>query len=205
MRILVACEHSGTVKSAFAEKGHDVTSCDLKPCEIDPSTHHEGDVTPLLDQDWDMIIAHPECTYMTNSGVCWLYRDCKATTVSERWELLNEATEFFSLFLNHKCPRICIENPIMHKHAKKRITNYVEPAQIIQPWHHGSPHFKATCLWLKGLTPLQDSNRLIPPKKGTEEYKDWSKLHLLPPGPKRAEQRSRTFPEIAQSMVKQWG
>lgn len=205
MKILIACEHSGTVKQEFQKKGHDVTSCDLKPCEVDSSTHHQGDVIPLLDQDWDMIIAHPTCTYLTNSGVSWLYKDSKTMTKEQRWKELDDAAEFFSLFLNAKCPKICVENPVMHKHAKSRIKNFFPASQVVQPWHHGEPFFKGTCLWLKGIPLLEDTNRLTPPKYGTEDYKKWSKLHLLPPGPKRAETRSRTFLGIAQAMANQWG
>ena len=109
MKVLVACEYSGTVRDAFIKLGHDAMSCDLLPTDV-PGQHYQGDVREILDNDWDLIIAHPTCTYLANSGVCHLHKD------ESRWDKLYEAAEFFKLFLNHSCEKICIENgmPLPH-------------------------------------------------------------------------------------------
>jgi hypothetical protein len=120
-----------------------------------------------------------------------------------RWRELERACAFFNMIRNRKCKRICIENPIPHRYAVALIgANY---DQLIQPWHFGEPYFKATCFWLKNLPPLVDTNRLTPPAKGTDEHKAWSMVHRASPGPKRSQQRSRTFQGIAEAMAEQWG
>ena len=112
MKVLVACEYSGVVRNAFAKRGHEVLSCDLLPTDKTPignSSHHQGDVRSLLNEDWDMIIAHPPCIYLPNAGISWLYKD------EARWGELDKAADFFNLFLNHKCEKVVIENPVPHK------------------------------------------------------------------------------------------
>ena len=186
MNVLVACEYSGTVRDAFLRAGHNAISCDLLPTES-PGPHHQGDVGPLLVREWDLIIAHPPCTRLTNAGVRWL---------AERnlWAELDEACAFFRLFLNHPCPRIAIENPIPHKHAVERIGRNYD--QRIQPWQFGHGETKAVCLWLKGLPPLVPTNVV----EGRE-----ARVHRMPPGPDRAKERSRFFSGIADAMAAQWG
>ena len=130
MKILIACEYSGRVRDAFAALGHDVMSCDLLPTE-QPGKHYQGDVRDVLYEDWDMMIAHPECTYLTNAGVCHLHKDPK------RWPKLFDAAAFFKELLNAKhIPKRAIENPIMHGYAKTLIGG-VQQTQVIQPWMFG--------------------------------------------------------------------
>jgi hypothetical protein len=195
MKILIACEHSGTVRDAFTAKGHDVTSCDLLPTDK-PGKHYQGNVEDILYQDWDMIIAHPPCTYFTNSGVCWLHKD------PTRWEKLDEAAKFFNLFLDHPCKKVVIENPIPHKYAVERIKGR-KYTQTIQPWQFGHPESKRTCLWIKGLEPLKETNNV------KEEFLKLPKnqaqrLHYLPPSKDRWKIRSTTFQGIADAMAEQW-
>jgi hypothetical protein len=116
MRVLVACEYSGVVRDAFLDRGHYAMSCDLLPCDsLNSGDHYQGDVRDILDYGWDLMIAHPPCTYLTNSGVSWLYRK------PDRWAQLDEGAAFFKMLLDAPIPRKCIENPIMHKHAVERI------------------------------------------------------------------------------------
>ena len=127
MKVLVACEYSGRVRDAFANKGHDAWSCDLLPTDQSNGNHHQGDIKDILYDNWDLIIAHPPCTYFANSGVSWLHRD------SSRWAKLDESADFFNLFLNHSCNKIAIENPVPHKYALERIGGK-KYTQTIQPW-----------------------------------------------------------------------
>lgn len=223
LRVLVACESSGRVRDAFIRAGCMAMSCDLLATES-PGPHYQGDVRDVLDGDWDILIAHPTCTRLTNSGVRWLVKPPKklapwqypAETVSafermgekERlefmWDELHRGAEFYRLFRKARVRKgKAIENPIMHIHARKLILP--GPRQIVQPWWFGDPAFKATGFELEGLPPLVPTNRLTPPKKGTEEYKVWSAVHLASPGPNRWRDRSRTFPGIAEAMAAQWG
>ena len=144
MRILIACEESGVVREAFNKKGHDVWSCDILPTSI-PGQHIQGDVLEILNDDWDMMIAHPPCTYLSNSGVSWLYKQ------EGRWARMRDGAEFFKKLLNAKISKVVVENPIIHKYAKEIIGS--NQTQLIQPWMFGHPEKKATCLWLKGLNP----------------------------------------------------
>ncbi len=192
MKILIACEESGTVRDAFIKKGHNAISVDLLDTSR-PGPHISGDVLPLLEYKWDMIIAHPPCTYLANSGVCHLKGN------KERKEKMWEATKFFLKFLKHDCPKICIENPIPHKYGIGKTYQ-----QIIQPWQFGHTEKKATCLWLKGLPKLVETNNvkeemLLLPKR------EQQRLHYLSPGPNRAKLRSKTFQGIADAMAEQWG
>lgn len=136
MKILVACEYSGRVRDAFIAQGHDAMSCDIMPTDAD-GPHYQGDVMDLINDGWDMMIAHPPCTYLTNAGVTWLHRD------PERWALLDAGAAFFKALLDAPIPRICIENPIMHKYAKERIGG-INQTQVIQPWMFGHMEQKAT-------------------------------------------------------------
>jgi len=139
MRVLVACEESGTVRDAFRKLGHDAWSCDL--IDIDNKHHLQGDVLEYLDWNWDLMIAHPPCTRLCNSGVMWLDK-------RNLWDELKEAWQFFNKLKNAPIERICIENPIPHKYAVEHIGKYT---QLIQPWQFGHGETKATCLWLKNL------------------------------------------------------
>jgi len=204
MKVLIACEFSGTVRDAFRRKGHDAWSCDLLPCEADPTYHIQGNVLDILDDGWDQMIAHPPCTRLTNSGVRWLKAAPSGKTLDQMWEELEEACEFYKALRDAKIPRKAIENPIMHKYARSRIAS-PEKRQIVQPWWFGEKAFKATGFELHGLPELAPTNKLAPPKLGTEEHKKWSKIHRASPGPNRWKDRSRTFPLVAEAMAEQWG
>lgn len=195
MNVLIACEESGTVRDAFIAKGHNAISCDIIPSSKQ-GPHLQVDVLEVINWPmWDLIIAHPPCTYLANSGVCHL-DDMKNI---ERVAKMHEAAVFFNAILNAKCEKICVENPIPHKYGIGKTYT-----QTIQPWQFGHPESKATCLWLKGLPKLKETNNV------KDEYKSLPKnkaqrLHYLPPGPERAKLRSKTFTGIAQAMADQWG
>jgi hypothetical protein len=195
MKILVACEYSGTVRNAFIRRGHDAMSCDLLPTDA-PGPHYQGDVSDILNDGWDLMIAHPPCTYMTNSGVTWLHKD------PTRWAKLDDAAAFFSTLLNAPIPRIAIENPIMHKYAKERIGG-IKQTQVIQPWMFGHMEQKATCLWLKGLPALIPTNN-VKEQMLQLPASERQRLHWLPPSPDRWKIRSATYKGIAEAMAEQW-
>jgi hypothetical protein len=196
MRVLIACEYSGRVRDAFIAKGHDAMSCDLLPTESE-GPHYHGDVFDVIGDGWDLMIAHPPCTYLTNSGVCHLHKK------TDRWPLLFEAGKFFKRLLDASIERIAIENPIMHKYGKQLIGG-AKQSQIIQPWMFGHPEQKATCLWLKGL-PL-----LVPTNDVKQEMlklpdNERQRLHYLPPSEDRWKLRSTTYQGVANAMAEQWG
>lgn len=188
MRILVACEESQTVAKAFRNIGHEAFSCDIKECSGGrPEWHIQGDAIRVLNSDkWDLVIAHPPCTRLANSGVRWLRE-------RNLWADLDEARAFFMKFVEYGDAgnRICIENPIPHKYG--RLPRYT---QIIQPWQFGHGETKATCLWLYGLPQLM-------PTKIVEGRVP--RLTNLPPSPDRAALRSKTYLGIAAAMAQQWG
>jgi hypothetical protein len=185
MRVLIACESSATSREAFKSKGWDAWSCDFLPTDV-PGNHYQCDVREVLYQKWDLIIAHPPCTRLCNSGVQWL----------EKRGLQNEmkqGAEFFKIFLGLGKTPVCIENPIMHKYAVNVIG--CRQTQVIQPWMFGHGETKATCLWLKYLPKLMPTNVV----EGREQ-----RLFNLPPGPDRWKERSKTFLGIANAMADQW-
>lgn len=186
MNVLVACEFSGIVRQAFTDAGHYAMSCDLLDSEL-PGEHYKGDVRDVLGWGWDLMIAHPPCTYLCNSGIAWLTRK------PGRWELMQEAALFFRELLHCDIPMIAVENPIMHRHGLAIIgTKY---SQIVQPYMFGHGESKATCLWLKNLTELKATDNV----PGREQ-----RLHKLSPGPDRWKLRSKTYPGIAKAMAAQW-
>ena len=197
MRVLVACEYSATVRDAFRAKGHDAWSCDLLPTDGNPKWHLIGDVLEIIDDGWDLMIAHPPCTYLTNSGVTWLHRD------PGRWAKLDEGAAFFKALLDAPVKRIAIENPVMHKYAKERIGG-VRQTQTIQPYQFGHLEQKATCLWLKGLMPLRPTTDLKAETKALPDNQR-QRLHYLPPSADRWKLRSTTYKGIAEAMADQWG
>ena len=198
MKVLVACEFSGIVRDAFRARGHDAVSCDLDPTERD-GPHIQGDVIPLLNRGWDLLIAHPPCTYLTNAGVRHLHsvvsRNGKLPQVhgTARFEAMRKAAEFFLAFKNAPIDRICIENPIPHHYATDIVGKY---DQLVQPWMFGHDETKAVCLWLKGLPKLRDTK---------VTYGNTHRVHMMSPGPNRAKERSRFFTGIAAAMATQWG
>lgn len=197
LRVLVACEFSGVVRRAFCARGHDAWSCDLLPAEDRSNRHITGDVREILDDGWDlMMVAHPPCTRLCNSGVRWLHRPPKGRTRAEMWADLRTGAALFSALWNAAIPHIAIENPVMHKHAKALIEGYREFSQSVQPWQFGHGETKRTCFWLRNLPPLVPTEVV----EGRE-----ARVHRMPPGPDRWRERSRFFPGIAAAMADQWG
>lgn len=201
MRVLIACEYSGIVRRAFRARGHEAYSCDLLPADDGASEHFQGDARDLLGLGWDLLIAHPPCTYLSNAGVRWLYQDAKdpaAITGARRWEAMQQAAEFFAALWAAPVPRIAIENPIMHGHARSLLQGLGVPAytQTIQPWQFGHGESKRTCLWLKGLPELQPTE-IVDGRHG----RVWRES----PGKDRWKRRSTTYTGIAAAMADQWG
>ena len=197
MRVLIACEFSGTVRRAFTARGHDAWSCDLLPAEDGSNRHIVGDARDLLNDGWDLLmVAHPPCTRLCNSGVRWLTKAPPGRTLADMWAELETGAALFSAFWNAAIPRIAVENPVMHKHAKALIEGYEPPAQSVQPWQYGHGEVKRTCLWLRGLPVLTPTDVV----KGRE-----ARVHRMPPGPNRGKERSRFFSGIADAMADQWG
>ncbi|MCK5602002.1 hypothetical protein KAR91_09040 [Candidatus Pacearchaeota archaeon] len=195
MKVLVACEYSGTVRDAFIAKGHDAMSCDLLPTDI-PGPHYTGSVFDVIDDDWDLMIAHPPCTYLCNSGVCHLHTD------ESRWEQMEDGARFFKHLLSAPINKIAVENPIMHKYAKAIVGRH--ETQTVQPWWFGHMEKKATCLWLKNLPRLTATDNVL---EETEKLpiNEQQRLHYLPPSGDRWKIRSTTFQGLADAMAEQWG
>lgn len=183
LRVLVACEYSGRVRNAFANRGWDAWSCDLLDSET-PGQHYKGDVRDMLTHQWDLLVAHPPCTHLAVSGA----RHFAAKQASG---VQQEALDFVRWLLNADVPHIALENPVSIISTRIR-----KPSQVIQPWQFGHGETKATCLWLKGLpklTPTQIVDGRQP------------RVHYMPPSPTRWKERSRTYEGIAQAMAEQWG
>ena len=203
-RVLIGCEESQTVCMEFRRLGHEAFSCDLQDCSGGhPEWHIKADVLTVLGDGWDMGIFHPVCRRLTNAGVRWLHVPPKGKTLDEMWDELYEAVDFYQELRDATIEKKAIENPIMHKYASDMLCN--PGRQIVQPWWFGDEAFKATGFELFNLPELEPTNKLIPPKPGTEEHKKWSFIHRMPPGPDREKLRSKTFPGIADAMASQWG
>ena len=182
MRVLVACEYSGRVRDAFLRAGHDAMSCDLLPTEA-PGPHYQGDVRDVIDEGWALMVAHPPCTHLSVSGARYF-------EVKRKDGRQQEAINFFLALARAPIPRIAIENPICIMSSVWR-----KPDQIIQPWQFGHGETKATCLWLKGLPHLRPTDIVA----GRAP-----RVHMMPPGPDRWKERSRTYEGIAKAMAEQW-
>lgn len=221
MRVLVACEFSGVVRDAFRARGHDAYSIDLEPCEADPRWHFQGDVLAFNDlHSWDLLIAHPPCTFLAHSGIRWLYIDGKKSNGRNeaRWMDMRQGCRFFLRLWQLPIKRKAIENPQMHPYAKQILeahmshvslrlnsANALPLTQFVQPHMFGIEEFKRTGFTLDNLPPLIATNQIRVPVYGTEEYKRWSRVHRASPGPDRWKERSRTLPAIADAMADQWG
>lgn len=202
MRVLVACEESQAVCIAFRNAGHEAYSCDILPCSGGhPEWHIQDDVLKHLNDGWDLMIAHPTCTYLANSGVCWLWNK-DGSPNDDRWENMSDGIEFFKRLLNADIPLIAVENPIPHKYANELIGRKYD--QLIQPYQFGHPESKATCLWLNGLPKLQPTNDVKEIWKQLPKS-EAQRIHYMSPGPERAKLRSKTFHGIAAAMAEQWG
>lgn len=190
MKILIACEYSGRVREAFKAKGHDVTSCDLRPTEI-PGKHYQGDVRDILDDDWDMLIGHPYCTFNTLAGIRWMYHPDdthlppderrRHPQYPNRMADFLEGAAFFNTLKNANIPKICLENSQPHGLAMQHIGRYT---QIVQPWMFGDPFTKGAALWLKGLP------KLVPTHTKADYEKITAACHLASPGPDRERSES---------------
>ena len=209
-RVLIACEFSGTVRRAFTALGHDTWSADLLPAEDGSNHHYTGDVRDVLNDGWDMlIVAHPPCTRLCNSGVRWLSVPPPGRTSADMWAELSEGAALFSTLWNAPVPRIAVENPVMHRHAKERIEGYHPPAQSVQPWEYGDWETKRTCLWLRGLPALVPTYATIDAARRAlglpVDAQPVARVHRMAPGAGRAKERSRFFPGVAAAMADQWG
>lgn len=209
-RVLVACEFSGTVRDAFLARGFDAWSCDLLPDERGSNRHIRADIRSVLGDGWDLIVvAHPPCTRLCNSGVRWLTKAPPGKTLDQMWRELDEGAALFSDMWNAPAPHIAVENPVMHRHAKERIKDYEPFAQSVQPWEYGDWEVKRTCLWLRNLPPLARTFSTIAEAAAARglpvEAQPDQRVFRMPPGADRAKERSRFFPGIAAAMAEQWG
>lgn len=196
MRVLVACEYSGTVRDAFIAAGHDAMSCDLLPTDK-PGPHYCGDVRDVIGQGWDLMVCHPPCTYLSVSGMHWTARGLRDPALTE------EALDFVRLLMGAPVQRIALENPVSVISSRIR-----KPDQVVNPYQFGHDASKKTCLWLKGLPLLRPTNFVEPrmvdgkPRWGNQTDTGQNRLS---PGPDRWKVRSTTYAGIAAAMANQWG
>jgi site-specific DNA-cytosine methylase len=205
-KVLIACEYSGVVRDAFTKAGHDATSCDILPTESE-GKHYQGDILDILNDGWDLMIAHPPCQYLTNAGIRWFNEERYGDKARERKKLRAEAFDFFMKLVNAPIPKIAVENPVGWVNSHYRKAN-----QIIHPYYFGDPENKRTCLWLKNLPNLQPTNIVEPKvyayyksgaKKGKPIY--WCDYQGRRKDAERWKIRSTTFQGIADAMANQWG
>ena len=190
MKVLIACEYSGAVRDAFIAQGHDAISCDILPTDA-PGPHYQGDVRDILEDGFDLMVAHPPCTHLAVSGARW-FKDKQIEQA--------EALDFVRLLLAAPIDKIALENPISIISSRIR-----KPNQIIQPWQFGSPESKSTCLWLKNLPNLIPTDILPLPASGRWNNQTPSGQNKLGPSPDRWKERSKTYQGIAEAMAQQWG
>jgi site-specific DNA-cytosine methylase len=202
MRVLVACEYSGTVRDAFTKLGHDAWSCDILPTES-LGNHIQDDILKHLDNNWDLMIAHPPCTYLSNAGIRWFNEEKYGEKAKLRKQLRLEALEFVKKLYYCNIPKICIENPVGYLNH-----NFKKPDQIVQPYFFGDEESKRTCFWFKNLKPLEHT-KLVKPKIYAY-YKTGRKIgkpiyfHEYNSGKDRAKIRSKFWKGIAEAMAAQW-
>jgi site-specific DNA-cytosine methylase len=189
MKVLIACEYSGAVRDAFIAQGHDAISCDILPTDA-PGPHYQGDVRDILEDGFDLMVAHPPCTHLAVSGARW-FKDKQIEQA--------EALDFVRLLLAAPIDKIALENPISIISSRIR-----KPNQIIQPWQFGSPESKSTCLWLKNLPNLIPTDVLPLPPSGRWNNQTPSGQNKLGPSPDRWKERSKTYQGIAEAMAQQW-
>lgn len=205
-RVLIGCETSGVVREAFLREGHDAWSCDVLPSDVPTNRHIVADVREVLAVEvFDLlVIAHPPCTRLCNSGVRWLSTPPPGRSLEEMWRELDEGAELFSDLWNADVPHVAVENPVMHRHAKERIRNFEPHSQSVQPWEFGVDEAgpdnvkKRTCLWLRNLPKLVATGTLDG-KTARDE------CHKTPPSKDRWKIRSKFYEGIADAMAKQWG
>jgi hypothetical protein len=190
MKVLIACEYSGAVRDAFIAQGHDAISCDLLPTDA-PGPHYQGDVRDIIEDGFDLMVAHPPCTHLAVSGARW-FKDKQVEQA--------EGLDFVRLLLSAPIDKIALENPISIISSRIR-----KPNQIIQPWQFGHPESKSTCLWLKNLPKLIPTDVLPLPASGRWSNQTPSGQNKLGPSPDRWKERSKTYQGIAEAMAQQWG
>lgn len=197
MRVLVACEFSGRVRDAFLARGHDAWSCDIEPTEV-PGPHIQADIFSVIENGWDLVVAHPPCKYLCSMGIWWNHKR------PARWPLTDSAFDFVRDIWSSSVPRLCIENPVGYLNS-----NWQKPSQIINPWMFGDPFTKPTCLWLRGLPTLVPTDIVSKGdfyiKKNGRRMSKWSHRFSSSRPVERAKNASRTFPGIALAMASQWG
>lgn len=209
MRVLIGCEYSGRVRDAFRRRGHTAVSCDLRATESPGGWHIKGDLLQVIEsgwESWDMLIAHPYCTYNTLAGIRWMYHPEDTHLPAEqrrrhpaypkRMDDFLEGVRFFNALKNCQIPRIALENSQPHGLAMQHIGRY---DQIVQPWMFGDPTTKAAALWLKNLP------KLVPTHKKSDFERIHAECHMMPPGPDRERERSRTKLAVAEAFAEQWG
>ena len=192
MRVLIACEYSGTVRDAFIKRGHYAMSCDLLPTDA-PGPHYQGDVFDVINDDWDLMVAHPPCTYLSVSGMHWTARGLRDPQLTE------DALAFVRRLMDASIERIAIENPVSVISSRIR-----KPDQIVQPWWFGDDASKKTCLWLKNLPKLTPTKILAGDEKTRRANQTSTGQNKLAPSKDRWKIRSKTYPGIAEAMSKQW-
>jgi hypothetical protein len=231
MKVLIACEWTGTVRRAFDRLGHEVWSCDLRRAADGSNRHIVGNVLDVLDWGWDLlIVAHPPCTRLCNAGVRWITDPTRVKNLGEDFTMeekrawpsmsadekhalmqvkLREGAALFSKLWNADVPRVAVENPVMHQHGKDLIEGYEEFAQSVQPWQFGDFETKRTCLWLRGLDPLVPTYTTVPDAARAAglpaDAKPVARVHNMPQGANRSRERSKFFDGIANAMAHQWG
>lgn len=220
MRVLIACETSGIARRAFADRGHDVWSCDLDPAEDGSNRHIICDVRDgILHEGWDLLaVMHPPCTRLCRSGQRWMagpgstldaWTPPKKLPNGKTWTDMQhefwEGTDIFKTCWAAPIERVAIENPEMNHLARAAMPADLPAPQIVQPFWFGEPAYKATGWYLRGLPELEETDRLPEPERGSDEWKQWNKVHRMPPGPERARLRSRSFPGMMRAAAEQWG
>lgn len=215
LRVLVACEFTGTVRRAFAARGHDVWSCDLLPADDRSNRHIVGDVRGILGAGWDLlVVAHPPCTRLCRSGRRWLSGPGKMTPpkklpLGRTWESMqaefDDGVDLFVACWRAPIARVAIENPEMHDLARDRMPPDVPAPHIVQPFLFGHPEYKATGWYLRGLPALVETDRLPEPVRFSAEWKAWNRVWRMPRRADRGRERSRFFPGMAEACAEQWG
>ncbi|NHM20945.1 hypothetical protein [Tritonibacter mobilis] len=215
-KILIGCETSGIARRAFEARGHDVWSCDIEAAEDGSNRHIRCDIRDgILDEGWDLLtVMHPPCTRLCRSGRRWMSGPGKWTPPRQlpkgkTWQdMRNEFEEGVSIFTacwRAPIDRVAVENPVMSDLAKGRMPADLPAPHLVQPFWFGEPIYKATGWYLRGLSPLVATDHLVEPERGSEAWKEWSRIHRLPPSAERARLRSRSFPGMMQAAAHQWG
>jgi len=216
LRVLIACETSGIGRRAFAAAGFDTWSCDIEPAEDGSNRHIVCDVRGgILDDGWDLLaVLHPPCTRLCRSVRRWMsgagiWTPPKKLPAGRTWESMKEEFEegvsIFTACWQAPIERVAIENPEMNNLAKARMPADLPAPQIIQPFWFGHPEYKATGWYLRNLPPLKETDRLAKPPRGSDEWKQWNRVHRMPPGPERARLRSQSYPGMLAAAAHQWG